>query len=147
MIVGIDPGCSGALALLDDGVLVDWLNIEAVSSRIVVRPVVDFLNRHGHQIVAVHIETVHSMPRQGVSSVFTFGRSFGCLEGIVETLMFPQFGVTPQQWKRKFGFVGKDKDAVRVEAMRRWPQADVLSKKGKGGAVADAAFIALWGAS
>jgi crossover junction endodeoxyribonuclease RuvC len=89
------------------------------------------------------IEQVHSMPRQGVSSTFTFGRAFGAVEGAIEALKIPQTGLTPQTWKKRLGLPTGDKDGARRYAQRRWPDFDYWRTKANGQAVADAACIAL----
>jgi crossover junction endodeoxyribonuclease RuvC len=139
VILGIDPGMSGGLVLLDGQQWHSHLLTPSGNKRLLVGEIVDWLNARGHLIT--------SMPGQGVSTTFTFGRSYGCIEGVIEALRFPHTEVTPQGWKGKFGFVGLDKDAPRQEAARRWPEVAELRAKGKGQALADAAFIALWGAS
>lgn len=55
--------------------------------------------------VSVHFETrvmleqVNAMPKQGVTSMFTFGRGLGRIEGVIETLRLPYEFVRPQVWQ------------------------------------------------
>jgi hypothetical protein len=147
IVVGIDPGLHGALCALDsDGGIVSYLNTPSGNKRLEVKPIVTWLYELP-RVDRVVIEQVSSMPGEGHSGAFTFGRGVGCLEGIIETLGMPLVSVTPANWKRRFTFTGKEKDAPRLEAQRRWPTCDAFTTKARGQAVADAAFIALWGAS
>ncbi|MCZ2128574.1 MAG: hypothetical protein LC099_12520 [Anaerolineales bacterium] len=74
--------------------------------------------------------------------MFSFGRSFGAIEGVLGALAIPYVHVSPQKWKSKGGFHSKDKDEPRSVLIRRFPQWEELKLKGKGQALADAYFIA-----
>ena len=74
-ILGIDPGASGAMALLDGDVLVRVADMPIIMvkgrSRILAPGVVDLIvETKPDQIV---LEDVNAMPGQGVSSMFSFG--------------------------------------------------------------------------
>ena len=53
------------------------------------------------------IEKVHSMPKQGVASSFTFGKGYGFLLGCLTALEIPFEYVTPQKWQRYLGCLSK----------------------------------------
>ena len=151
MIIGIDPGCSGALAVFaDDGVILDYLNMPTVKvgtkSRVNGAAVAAFL-REAMLLDSCHayLEQVGAMPGQGVSSMFTFGHAAGVVEGILQGLGIPYTLVTPQAWKKRAGLIGQDKDAARSRAIQLYPDLRVLDLKGKGQAVADAILIARYG--
>lgn len=75
------------------------------------------------------IEKVGSMPKQGVSSTFKFGRSYGEIIGVVAAHKLRMDFVPPGVWKRTFG-LSKDKDASRLKAMELFPQLrDRLTRK------------------
>jgi len=155
MLIGIDPGCTGALVALDDAAtaVVWWspmptmkagkstrVNGAALASALIgLRDDLTFGRSH------VYLEQVHSMPRQGVASVFTFGHAAGVAEGVVAGLGIPYTLVTPQAWKKRAGLIGEDKDAARSRAIQLWPHWRTLDAKAKGQAVADAALIAKFG--
>jgi crossover junction endodeoxyribonuclease RuvC len=133
-IIGIDPGITGAIAILRDEAL-EVLDIPTVRRNektnqvdprglaAVFRAV---LSAHGP--VHTIIEQVHSMPGQGVSSMFSMGMTCGIIEGVVSAMGIPYELVTPQIWKRSLG-VGKEKDLARAMASRLYPQADLSLKK------------------
>jgi len=85
------------------------------------------------------------MPGQGVSSVFSFGKSAGIIEGILAAEKIPMVLVTPQKWKKRAGIIGKEKDAARTLALQLYPQiASHLDRKKDVGR-ADALLIAHFG--
>lgn len=149
-VIGIDPGCSGALVVLQSAAQplpVEWIRMPTLkvgqSTRVDAAAVARFLQEFdtGH----VFIEQVHAMPKQGVSSVYTFGHAAGVVEGVVAALMLPLTLVTPQTWKKRAGLIGSEKDAARSRAIQLWPRWADLAKKGAGQAFADAALIARYG--
>lgn len=143
VVVGIDPGLTGALAALTGtGDYGESMDMPHADGRVVVADVGDFLVSLA-EVKMVVIEQVHSMPKQGVVSTFKFGRSYGCIEGIVAALGFPVTEITPQRWKRRMG-VTADKESARAKAIELWPEArgDFARKKDCGRA--EAALIAKW---
>lgn len=151
-LIGIDPGCSGAIVVLCDYGTGQPVVIEALrtptlkvgkSTRVDAAATARFLR--GYESGHAYIEQVHSMPGQGVSSVYTFGHAAGVVEGVTAACMIPITLVTPQSWKKRAGLIGQDKDAARSRAIQLWPSWAALAKKGEGQAFADAALIALYG--
>jgi len=155
MLIGIDPGCSGAIVALNDATdTVVWWDLMPTlkvgkSTRVNGAALASTLAglRTDTTFGAAHvlIEQVHSMPKQGVSSVFTFGHAAGVAEGVVAGAGIPYTLVTPQAWKGRAGLIGQDKDAARSRAIQLWPHWRTLDAKVKGQAVADAALIAKFG--
>lgn len=144
-ILGIDPGCSGALAIMDEDLaVVAVLNMPTVKvgtkSRVNGAAVAAWLK--AQEIGHAYLEQVGAMPGQGVSSMFTFGHAAGVVEGILQGAGIPYTLVTPQAWKKRAGLIGSDKDAARSRAIQLWPELRILDIKGKGQAVADALLIA-----
>ena len=92
--------------------------------------------------IKVMIEQVHSMPGQGVSSTFKFGKNFGIAIGVVNALHLPLHRVTPQKWKQQFQLTGKDKDASRHLATEFWPDMAEEWRFKKLNGISDAALIA-----
>lgn len=120
--IGIDPGMDGGLAavgskfidikpmptisgsdkgtkrMLDVDGIIKWiykvtakeLGITEVSGSIDTRSTIKM----------VVLEKVHSMPGQGVASMFSFGQTYGMLQGIIRTLQLPMVLVPPQTWKK-----------------------------------------------
>ena len=121
-LLAIDPGLNGAFAFLGHrgefiacdelprfGKLVDAVNFGRVLSSM--RP------------ERAVIERVGAMPKQGVSSTFTFGTAYGIAIGCVAGFGIPLAYVAPAKWKAHFRLLGKDKDASREVAIRLYPEA------------------------
>lgn len=146
IVAGIDPGATGAVAVLYDSgaIALDIPTAKTASgkTRIVPSAVQERIMVAGRPD-CVWIEAVHAMPGQGVSSMFAFGRSLGVVEGVVGTLQIPVRYVQPAVWKRAFGLIGADKDAARTVAAQRFPGVELTRKKDIGRA--DALLIALYG--
>lgn len=143
---GIDPGISGAIAIVDDGVIQDVFDMPVMAaskgrSQVNAYALAALLAKY--KLVNVRIERVSSMPGQGVASMFSFGKSAGIIEGVCAGLFIPIEFVTPQSWKRKVGLIGKDKDFSRTLAIQRYPSiANKLARKKDCGR-ADAIHIAM----
>ncbi|MNZ47731.1 hypothetical protein D3C78_654560 [compost metagenome] len=150
MIIGIDPGVTGSLVLLnDDGSYVDHLLMPVVkkgkSSRVNGAAVAGWLAGKG--VTHAYLESVQSMPKQGVASVFTFGHAAGLIEGVMTGALIPITLVLPTAWKKSAGLIGTDKDAARSRAVQLYPHIRELDLKGKGQALADSILIARHGLS
>ncbi|WP_031386504.1 RuvC family protein [Desulfonatronum thiodismutans] len=140
--IGVDPGASGAAALItaDGEVLVmDWPG----SVLLAVGTVRTW--RMEHQIELAALESVHAMPKQGVSSMFKLGSNFGQWQGLLAALGVPFVLVRPQEWQK--GVLhkcdGPDTKSQSLEAARRqWPDVDLSLKKHHGRA--DALHLAAY---
>ncbi len=68
------------------------------------------------------------------------------IEGVLASAGVPVRLITPAGWKRSVGLAtGKNKDASRAEAIRRWPGNADLFKRAKDDGRADACLIAIAG--
>ena len=130
--VGIDPGCvSGALGALDhQGNYLEAFNIEHKDKHILalvfksrILSIVD--PKEGAEIC---MEQVHSMPNQGVSSTFAFGRAVGVISAVCQLTRYPVHLVTPQKWKKHFHLTA-DKNESLDMARYLWPEAKLKLKK------------------
>lgn len=146
-VIGIDPGATGAIVLLENGEPIEWTEMPIVkigsATRVNAAALTDFIASCCCE--HVYVESVHSMPKQGVASSFNFGHSTGTVMGVLGAMGLPHTLVTPQAWKKSVGLIGTDKDAARARAIQLWPKWTELYKKGKGQALADAALIARHG--
>lgn len=147
-ILGIDPGCSGALVLVtEQGGYIDHLAMPTIKvgtkSRVNGAAVAAWVRQYG--ITHACLEQVGAMPGQGTASMFTFGHAAGVAEGILQGLNIPYTLVTPQAWKKSAGLIGSDKDAARSRAIQLYPELRALDAKAKGQAIADALLIARFG--
>ena len=150
VILGIDIGASGAIALLTpDGELVDVFDMPVLNDgpsgrRAVNPPLLAEIVFKPHASKAF-VEYVGARPGEGVVGAFAFGRSRGVVEGVLGSV-----GVTiaPAAWKRAVGLpAGREgaKDAARSEAIRRWPAKAALFARVRDDGRAEGALIALAG--
>jgi len=94
-VAGIDPGRTGAMAVLNSDMKIidicDWFSADHVH---------DFIEglRGLCDIDMIILEKVHSMPKQGVKSVWTFAENFGMWQGLITAHGLPYQIVPPKQW-------------------------------------------------
>lgn len=143
--IGVDPGMTGAIAVLDrDGQVVAIHDMPIAGGAVSAQLVADLADwRDSTTYGTAVIEDVHSMPKQGVASSFGFGRSKGVVEGVMASARRPIVYVSPSVWKRGLGLT-KDKSDCRQRAVETWPDRADLFKRKKDDGRAEAALIALW---
>jgi crossover junction endodeoxyribonuclease RuvC len=141
LTIGIDPGLSGALAILSpDG------SVELVADLPIIRDLklawVDgralqsiILGALEGRTATAMVERVSSMPGQGVASSFQFGVGFGSILGVLLALHIRIEFVTASSWKRSYG-LGKDKHASLHKARLLFPTAELHLAKHDGRAEA-----------
>ena len=152
MIIGIDPGQTGALAFLEQGKVVALVDMPVMARTHGKGQQVDpytlatlILEHGGARATNVLMEQVAAMPGQGVSSTFNFGEAVGIVKGVLGALRLPIRMVIPQRWKKRAGITGKDKDTARTLAIQMYPEvAGELTRKKDVGR-ADAILIARFG--
>lgn len=153
MILGIDPGLGGALAFFwphtDDCEIVDTpthvITVGGSKKRVLDLQQYALLIRHrAEHIRLAVIEDVHAMPKQGVTSSFTFGFLAGAAQAICAAYSLPIHLVKPSAWKREMGLTS-DKDMSRRKASQMFPQhAGLWPNKGHDGR-AEALLLAWYG--
>lgn len=142
VVIGVDPGLSGAIAWVEDGKILDVTDLPVMDGRIDASTLADMIESHPKPECVV-IEKVSSMPGQGVASTFKFGQSYGALLGVFGALKYKIVHVTPRRWKRDMG-LSSDKEMARAAAIDRWPEsAHYLSRKKDHGR-AEAALLVAW---
>ena len=152
-IIGIDPGLTGAVAVLPEGLFFDTpvASVKKGGKKVylVAEMVALFLVYRASEVpdrAHVYIEDVHAMPGQGVSSTFSFGRGYGLWEGIVAALGIPYTLVSPVRWKRAMmDGMGKEKGASRIRAGQLFPRFIGQLTRVKDHGRADALLIAEYG--
>ena len=138
IIIGIDPGLSGGIAVIDNNKVIDLFdmpvmadgkkNKKQLNSALLAKLIKESTSNTSES--AVIVEQVNAMPGQGVTSMFNFGQTFGAIKGICATLELPIFFVRPSKWKKHFELINSSKDASRTKAIEMYPRlAEKLSKK------------------
>lgn len=130
--MGIDPGMSGAIVVLDDDA------VEVCRGDDTERDIWEFISRWDWDgpVFAI-IERVSAMPKQGVSSTFKFGKNYGFLRGCLIGNGIPFEEVCPAKWQQVMGCRSKgDKNVTKARAQQLFPGIKVTHQ------IADALLIA-----
>lgn len=148
-IIGIDPGLSGALAMVgprgleavaDMPIMTRGNGKAKVKHQVNAAALAQLLREwtNGHDRNAVLVVLEHQAPfrvpgqkPQGSASVFSLGHTTGVIEGVVVACRLPNCEITPSAWKKAFGIPGgaKNKGKARELAQRYYPDADLARKK------------------
>lgn len=116
--IGIDPGKSGALALLtEDGQCTVVPFHESAYIAI--------LKAASGPSSVCCLEKVGAMPGQGVVSMFNFGHNLGYIEGLLQAFDIPYQLVPPQTWKKEF-CVTSDKNTSIEVCRKLFPHVSLL---------------------
>lgn len=141
MIIGIDPGATGAIALLDnDGQLLEVHDMPYADGA-VLAPVLAELLLTGRGSRRALVERAQSMPGMGVSGAFRYGTGYGVVLGVLGALSIPVETVHPSTWKRAMG-LNANKGACRRRAVEVWPDHAALFARAKDDGRAEAALLA-----
>ena len=154
LFIGIDPGQSGALAMIDKDntihTLSDWPGDE-IGAAVIVRKIKMKADNPDHGLrgnksnIIGAIERVHSMPKQGVASTFKFGTNYGIWRGILAAFEIPFYTVGVHQWQKGVIQKAQDKKPALAAASRLFPTAELYGPRGGGkDGRADALLIAHW---
>ena len=140
LVIGIDPGITGAICFFDNGELKDVIDMPTMASgnknkkqingSQIFNEISLRIQNYKPENINVIVEQVSAMPGQGVTSMFNFGQSFGVLKGVCAAMQLPIFFVRPAKWKKHFDLINSSKDASRTKAIEMYPSiSDQLSKK------------------
>lgn len=165
IVVGIDPGLTGALAFigcaggvaLEDMPTLDLPGDGLVKRRVDGRALADVVRRHcpADQAVAVFCEAVGTMGGRN-NAVQTQGsllRSLGAIEAVFDMLRWPCMPVLPQTWQAFYKLRGKKTEtrargempAAMKVARELYPQAAGNMARVGDHNRAEALLVAHWG--
>ena len=127
--IGVDPGKKGGYAVIEQGIsgqqtveVYPWDDSEFVHKMRMLAEDDDIRNAG---IIAA-VEKVGAMHGQGVTSMFSFGRSLGFIEGVLSGCWISYQLVPPNVWKKSFSLIGKDKQASIETCKRLFPGVGLL---------------------
>ena len=118
--IGVDPGKKGGFAVLIDGKVWKaevWDDDEFVDC---MRQVSQM-----RTVARAAVEKVGAVKGNGVTSMFSFGKSAGFIEGVMRAFDIPYQLISPQKWKSKFG-LNSDKEKSIVVCKRLYPGINLL---------------------
>lgn len=151
-ILGVDPGGTGALALLsDNGASVEVCDMpvfrvtrgKTAKAELDVHGLIDMLRRMEPNYC--FFEKVGGMTGESAASSFNFGRIAGAAEAICKAQGARFTFVAPHVWKKKMGLVRAQKDDSRAKATDMWPGVAAEFRRVKDDGKAEAALIAEYG--
>lgn len=151
-ILGIDPGITGAVALIIDGKLLKIWDIP-VTEKLVgkgneINPyllsdvIKEAIEIAGNEPITAHVEDVNARPGQNVTAIFGFGMSFGMIRGVLASHGISTRLIRASIWKKQAHLIKKDKDASRGVAISHFPEAAHYLKRAKDHNRAEAILLA-----
>ena len=152
LIIGIDPGITGAICFLKDGEVKDVIempnmadgkkNKRQINGSQIFNEISVRIKDISKKEVLVVMEQVSAMPGQGVTSMFNFGQSFGVIKGICSAMQLSVHFVRPAKWKKYYSLIKCEKDASRTKVIEIFPYISSQLSKKKDSNKADAILIA-----
>ena len=111
MIIGIDPGKSGAVAVWDDGIekVIKCPNNPDDMSDVIRLVRNRFVSNRSNHLVA-YMERVWARPSNATRAAFTFGVNYGEWLGILSSFNVDTVLITPQTWMKYY----KDKFKIKL---------------------------------
>ena len=149
LVLGIDPGSSGGLAIVKKSLnalpkIILALRMPTVT--IYGKKIIDTKKiaseLQNHTIEVSIIEKVHAMPRQGVTSSFQFGRNFGGIEALSYIYSKRVDYIAPAIWKKSLGLGASKKESLDL-ARLKFGESDLWNVKSNDG-VAEASLLTLF---
>ena len=166
LVIGIDPGLSGAIGALADGEPTFVHDMPTrprpsgkgreVDVRALDKLIRDLLGRHQGADVQVVLETVGGFTGRGASMSFAFGQSDGAVRAVLTMLNLNPIGVYPITWKGYFGLLAPrvkkgepkppspGKAASRARIVELFPNQALPFLRAKDDGRAEALLLALW---
>lgn len=111
--MGVDPGQKGAYAVIDG----DTVTVKPWDDLNFARDVRQLSEKR----VLSAVEKVGAMPGQGVTSMFSFGTSYGFILGVLTAFEIAYQLIPPRKWKAEFGLLNTEKQASVDVARRLFP--------------------------
>jgi len=129
-LIAIDPGCSGGIASHEDG------GAYCVSMPDTLGDLVDRLRGYSARgVTTCYLEQVVGfIPMAGAGAMFTFGQSFGQIQGVLAALNFKVVEVRPAKWQKALSCGDKKshgkkwKSHLKGMAQQLFPECDVTLK-------------------
>lgn len=151
LILGIDPGFSGGLALynFEEKKLLEVIDMPTIKvkekTEVDISKISSFIDHFGNDIKFSVIEEVGVMTgREGRQGMFRFGVGVGVLRGVLGSYLIPTFSVTPSVWKGLLNLTSNKNDSL-LKAKKMFPDSAHFFTRKKDDGRAEAALLALFG--
>ena len=122
IVVGVDPGVTGAYAVHKRGALIAVVDLPTHDGRIDGAALYSLLHWPEADDVVVYLENTQPMPKNGSIASFSLGLNTGIIIGVVQSLRHPLVRVRPAAWKRKMAVTKLDKNGLRGIARELYPE-------------------------
>ena len=152
LIIGIDPGITGAICFFENGQVKDIIempnmaegkkNKRQINGPQIYNEILSRIKNVPIKDILVVIEQVSAMPGQGVTSMFNFGQSFGVIKGVCSAMQLSMHFVRPVKWKKYYNLIKTEKDASRTKVIEIFPYISAKLSKKKDANKADAILLA-----
>jgi crossover junction endodeoxyribonuclease RuvC len=116
--IGLDPGKKGAMAIMGYSNTTGeryMMKIIPFDPQEYIKTLKQFNG------ATVCIEQVHSLPREGVKSVWSFGQTYGWLLGVLDAVGLSYQTVPPNLWKKDFSLLRTEKKQSIEVCKRLFP--------------------------
>ena len=154
--IGIDPGTSGAIAILDDKLNLEFCDVLPKTKNRRGANILDvdrflkFFHMVRFDSVICGLEDVWAQPVQGAKAASSFMYAFGCIRTILKVRRIPFEEIVPNEWKtyygikRKKGMTDSDLKKVSLELCKQFypDQADEFKRVSVDHNKAEAVLIA-----
>ncbi len=145
IVIGVDPGITGAIALFNsEKHTVEVFDTPVAGGEIDYTGLASLMDFRFTLADFAYIEKVHAMPKQGVSSTFKFGTTLGAVMMAVAMCNVPRILVSPTEWKMRMG-LNNDKSKSLKRAIELFPKSADSFKLKKHDGRAEAALLAWYG--
>lgn len=132
--IGIDPGKKGGIAVIDEeGFLLHSEEMPLTPSGEINSSYIFFvLTEHylNSQIFCI-IEKSQAMPKQGVKSMFNFGKGYGELIAVLKIGAIPFQEITSPIWKKEYSLIKKGKKDSCEVASKLFPEKVFKTDRGR----------------
>ena len=122
LFVGIDPGKKGAMAIMG----YSHTTGERYMMKIIPFDPQEYIKTlKQFNGATVCIEQVHSLPHEGVKSVWSFGQTYGWLLGVLDAVGLSYQTVSPNLWKKDFSLLRAEKKQSIEVCKRLFPGVEL----------------------
>ena len=159
--LGIDPGVSGAIALVStdprdilrvwdmpnyEEVLTTGKKRKSVEVENLIR-IFKFIQTMGasdNATIEVRLEKVQAYGKQSAPAAFNFGYAAALPYALSKAFSWPVEFISPVSWKRYYALQATQKDAARLKVLKHFPHHSDLFKRKMDVDRADAVLIAFY---
>lgn len=147
MIIGIDPGAKGGMALLTDrGEVVETIPFDGIKEKEIIFALDKWIALALPSRPTVYLEKVGYIKGDGGKGAFTFGQVYGFIRGAVQMARLRLVDVYPMMWQARMGCMTMGaKNVSKNRAIALFPRYHAERPRGITHGVADAMLIAEYG--